>query len=188
MSGSPAGVEIEIKIPVKELGAVRARLTATGARESAPRHHELNTLYDDERRSLRGRGCTIRVREACGRTIVTFKGKARFEDRIKIRPEFETTVESAEIFRKILEGLGLAPAFRYEKFREEYCLDTCRVMLDETPVGSFVEVEGDQDTLGPVLAKLALDAATAVTDSYAGLYRKARERDDELPRDMLFRR
>ncbi len=74
---------------------------------------------------------------------LTFKGPARFEQGIKTREERETSVGSAEEAEAILLRLGFVRRFRYEKRREEWRLFGCAVALDETPIGNFVEIEGD---------------------------------------------
>jgi len=42
----------------------------------------------------------------------------------------------------ILRALGYAPSFRYEKFRAEWTDGKGQVVVDETPIGDFCEIEG----------------------------------------------
>ena len=42
----------------------------------------------------------------------------------------------------ILRALGYAPSFRYEKFRAEWTDGKGQVVVDETPIGNFCEIEG----------------------------------------------
>ena len=53
--------EIEIKLRVQDIAALRSRLKRLRAREITPRTHESNTLYDTPRQDLRRRGQLIRI-------------------------------------------------------------------------------------------------------------------------------
>ncbi len=183
---SARDVETEIKIPVSDLEELRPLLLAAGAKRLSDRHDEENTLYDDAAGSLAASGRTLRLRAAGGRTLVTWKGPARVEGRLRTREEVETAVENGPALAKILERLNLRPRFRYQKRREEFELEGCAVALDETPIGTFVEVEGRPDRIRAALAALRLDAGAAVVESYPALYRRLLEKNPGLPPDMLF--
>jgi adenylate cyclase, class 2 len=178
--------EIEIKLPVADLSPVRDRLARTGARVHAPRHDESNDLYDDAERKLSGSGRTVRLRRAAGRAVLTYKGAPRFENGTRVREERETEVSDAAEADAILAGLGLKKAFRYEKRREEWDAEGCVIALDETPIGDFVEIEGDPAAIRRAVAALGLDASEAVPYSYPELYRRRRKEDPSLPADMVF--
>ena len=178
--------EIEIKLPCEDLARVRERLRALGARNVSDLHFEANELYDDGPGRLSRSGSTLRVRRAGGETILTYKGPARLEDGIKQRVERETRVSDAEEIEAILEALGLSPRFRYEKRREEWSLDSALVALDETPIGNYVEIEGDPSEIRRVVVALDLDFASAVPYSYAKLYAMRRKEEPGLPENMVF--
>ncbi len=187
MSGAPGTrEEIEVKIPVASLEPVRDKLRAAGAALRAATHAESNVLFDDAERRLSGSGRTVRLRQAAGRAILTYKGPARFQAGAKVREERETEVSDPEEAKAILAGLGLMPRFRYDKRREEWDCDGSVVALDETPVGFFVEVEGDPTTIRRVVALLELDASESIPYSYAELYARRRKEDPALPPDMVF--
>jgi len=178
--------EIEIKIPAPDLDAVRSKLREAGATLHAPRHDESNDLYDDAARKLSGSGRTVRLRRAAGRAILTYKGAARFQDGVKIREEREVEVSDAGEAQAILNGLGLERRFRYEKRREEWDAGGCIVALDETPIGNFVEVEGDPIGIRKLIGQLALDPSEAIPYSYAELYLRRRKEEPALPADMVW--
>lgn len=183
-SGSPE--EIEVKIPVSDLEGLRKKLPAAGALLRAPEHAESNVLYDDPDRRLSSSGRTVRLRRAAGRTILTYKGAARFLSGARVREEREVDVSDAQEAEAILQGLGLAPRFRYDKRREEWDCEGTAVALDRTPIGDFVEVEGDPAAIRRVLSLLGLDASEASPYSYAELYARKRKEDPSLPPDMVF--
>jgi adenylate cyclase class 2 len=178
--------ETEIKVPVADLVPIRTKLVAEGARSHSEPHLERNVLFDDAKGHLIAEKKALRVRHARGRGILTFKGPARFDGPIKRREELEVEVGDPDLLQTILERLGYVAKFRYEKRREEFRWKNCLVALDETPIGFFVEIEGETEAIGEALSGLGLRAEDAVRKSYAGLYREAREKDRRLPPDMLF--
>ena len=187
-AGAGTREEIEVKIPVASLSEIRDRLQKAGASMRAPAHSESNVLFDDAERKLSGSGRTIRLRRTAPghRAILTFKGPARFQGGAKVREERETAVENPEEAAAILAGLGLLPRFRYDKRREEWDCGGTVVALDETPIGLYVEVEGDPATIRRVVAHLGLDASESIPYSYAELYARRRKEDPALPPDMVF--
>ena len=178
--------ETEIKIPVSDLAPYRAILVSSGAAPVSEPHLERNTLFDDPEGRLAASNVALRVRQARGRGILTFKGPASFEGPIKRREELEVEVSDPALLETILQRLGYAAKFRYEKRREEFRWRECVVALDETPIGSFIEIEGEAGAIGEAVKWLGLDAGDAARSSYAGLYRRARDKDSRLPPDMLF--
>jgi adenylate cyclase class 2 len=117
---------------------------------------------------------------------VTYKGPAQFEEGIKRREEREIHVSDAEETEAVLARLGFLRKFRYEKRREEWSLEECSVALDETPIGRFVEIEGDPLRIRRAVVALGLDFASAIPYSYARLYARRRQEDPTLPEDMVF--
>ena len=85
----------------------------------------------------------LRVRIEDGRSFVTFKSPVDHPT-LKLREELETAVGDGERARHILERAGFRIWFRYEKYREEFALDEVVIAVDETPVGTFVEIEGSE--------------------------------------------
>ncbi len=185
--GAASGTEIEIKLPVPDLDEIRRTLRERGARLVAPLRFESNDLYDDPAGALAKRGCALRLRRIPEGALLTFKGPARFEGGVKTREERETSVSDPAEMEHILEALGFERRFRYEKRREQWSLEACAIALDETPIGTFVEVEGDPTAIRRVLLALGLDFSEALPYSYAELYARRRRDDPSLPQDMVLR-
>jgi adenylate cyclase class 2 len=179
--------EIEIKLPCEDLSAAREKLRELGATPRTPLHFESNDMYDDSADSIAGSGRALRLRRAGDAAFLTFKGPARFEGGVKVREERETNVSDPTETAAILAALGLAPRFRYEKKREEWTLEDCAVALDETPIGNFVEIEGDPPSIRRAVNALGLDFTAAVPYTYSRLYAERRKQDPSLPADMVFR-
>lgn len=163
-------VETEAKIRVPSLSAVKKRIEARGGRRLNPRTFEVNTLFDLPGGSLRASGRSFRVRSYGATGSVTLKGVARVQGGMKSREELETEVTSPEALAGILHALGFAPQFRYEKFREIWKVGAAVVCLDETPLGSFVEIEGGAPAIARVAKALGLRASDFLSDSYPALW------------------
>jgi adenylate cyclase class 2 len=130
----------------------------------------------------------LRLRHIGEHTVLTLKGPASFEGPVKHRTEHEVEVADGDRLQEIFNGLGFGVAARYEKDREAWRLSATTVVLDHTPMGDFVEVEGPADDVEEMAHRIGLDAANAVPDSYLRLWLAHRERhtDDDLPVDMVF--
>jgi adenylate cyclase class 2 len=178
--------EIEIKLPCPDPAAVRRRLEEQGARLLRERHDESNQLWADPGGRIEREGSALRLRRTEGEALLTYKGPARFEGGVKRREEREVRVSDADEAAAILARLGFTPKFRYEKRREEWELAGSLVALDETPIGRFVEIEGDPREIRKTVAALGLDFAEAIPYSYARLYIERRKDDPRLPEDMVF--
>jgi adenylate cyclase class 2 len=180
--------EIEVKLPCEDLQEIREALRKRSAALRRPEHHEINDHYDDDAGRLQAKGCTLRLRRAAGETILTYKGPASFEGGIKTREEREVRVSDAEELEAILAGAGFARRFRYEKRREDWSFAGCAISLDETPIGRFIEIEGNPVAIRAVMSEFGLEFEKAIPYSYAKLYQLRREEEPRLPPDMVFER
>ena len=179
-------LEQEMKIPVPSLAPVRRRLVERGATLVHPLALEDNWVLDDQARGLSATGRLLRLRRFGGRAMLTLKGEARFSGGVKSRVELETEVSNAEQGLGILAGLGFAPVRRYQKRRESFSLDRVIVALDETPMGAFVELEGQAEQLPAAAVALDLDPHAAAVGTYLDLWNAYRTTHPGAPEDMLF--
>jgi adenylate cyclase class 2 len=181
-------VETEIKIPFPGGAAEAFRLIERqGYRMLAPRTLESDQVFDRSDQTLRRAGQLLRLRSAAGRSILTYKGPA-LPSRHKSREEIETSCSSAEALEQILERLGYTPSFRYEKYRTAFRAmgESGTVLLDETPIGVFLELEGPADWIDRTALRLGFAETDYVTRSYASLYQEYLQHHSGPP-DMLFR-
>jgi len=165
----PASKEIEIKFRVDNLRQLNRRLRQTGFRLATRRTHEMNTLYDLRGQPLRKRGELLRLRKYGTAWLLTHKAKGS-EGRHKVRIETETAVEDGAKMEAILRALGFVPTFRYEKFRAEWEDAQGHVVVDETPIGNFGEIEGPPRWIDRTARLLGLEPEDYVTDTYATLF------------------
>lgn len=163
-------VETEIKLRLKEPEEARDAVRKLGARLVRERHFEDNLLFDDERGALGAAGSVLRLRRTPAGGVLTFKGPKRVEDGMRSRSELETPVGDPDTLQMILLGLGLRPAFRYQKFRETYEWEGQEIVIDETPIGTFLEIEGDRDGIARAATLLGFSPRDYIVESYVALF------------------
>src|SRR5690606_5833889 len=136
-------IEREVKLRFATPDAARAAIEAAGATPLRCRRLQEDALLDTKDKSLRKRGCALRIRTEAGQSLLTFTGPVQ-PGSMKVRDELETVVGDGVALQRVLEELGLHVWFRYEKYREEYAAEDVTIAIDETPIGTFVEIEGSE--------------------------------------------
>lgn len=178
--------EIEIKFRVADPRALTKRLSAAKFRLSTPRTHEMNALYDLPGQPLRQRGDLLRLRKYGKEWVLTHKSKGSV-GRHKVRVEIETQVSDGPKTDAILRALNFQPTFRYEKFRAEWEDGTGHVVIDETPIGVFGEIEGPSRWIDRTAKALGISPADYLTDTYAGLFFAWKKHTRSAANEMTFR-
>lgn len=164
--------ETEIKLRVADLEAVRVRLEALGASLHIPRVLERNIRYDDPNGAFEAAGRVLRLRQDNAIHLTYKEPGTPIEHGATTRTEIEFMVSDLEAADLLLQRLGFNPIWRYEKYRTTYTLNHCEILLDEMPIGNFIEIEGAAADIGHTLAQLALDSKAVVGESYAALYKR----------------
>jgi adenylate cyclase class 2 len=143
------------------------------------------------------------ARNSAPRVILTFKsppeqlaiGELTYATggRHKVREEIEVVLTDAASLQKIFEGLGLKGWFRYEKYRTPYKLPARHkwakdlvIDLDETPIGTFVELEGPPGAIDRAAHELGHSPRDYVLKNYLVLYIDDCKRQGQSPTHMLF--
>jgi len=165
--------ETEVKVRLASPEEIRRRLESLGAVLVRERHLEDNELFDDNAGSLRAGGNVLRLRETPHGGSLTFKGPRESFGGMKSREERETAVEAPAQVRAILRHLGYHPVFRYQKYRESWVYREQEIEIDETPIGVFLEIEGDFAGIAAVAAELGFVPSDYLAESYVGLYQAA---------------
>lgn len=189
--------EIELKLPVADPAALQNLLPKLGFHLETPRTFESNTLYDTPSRDLRNRREILRIRQYGETFTLTHKRLAGPDDPehpspYKIRIETETTVSDPVALGQIFEQLGYAPAFTYEKFRTEWSAfdaetnSTPHLVFDETPIGTYAELEGPTAWIDRMLISLGIDIHTCLTDSYGKLFLDWKQRTGSSAENLTF--
>ncbi len=124
----------------------------------------------------------------------------------KVRIETETLLTDGPALAAIFHQLGFGPVFRYEKFRTEWSHTTPTIdgplftdpslpnelpigrhlVLDETPIGDYAELEGPPAWIDHTLAQLNVDPASCLTDSYGTLFLDWKQRTGRPADNLTF--
>lgn len=177
------GAERELKFPVENHSDLRSRLIELEAERTSKSQFEDNWIFDRDGDLFR-QGCLLRLRfDGSSGAVMTFKGPPTFEGPVKIRLEHETRVEEPEAIQGILEQLGYRVATRYQKRREKWRVGGITVCLDTTPMGDFVEFEGDGAQ--KLSERCGFAAEQAERRTYLDLYSDYRREHPEAPEEML---
>jgi adenylate cyclase class 2 len=178
--------EVEIKFRIADLPALTRVLKPAGFEQVTPSTHEMNSLYDLPGQKLRRQGQLLRLRKYGEQWVLTHKSKGR-AGRHKMRVELETRVENGARMDAILRALGYSPTFHYEKYRAEWSDGTGHVVLDQTPIGVFGEIEGSARWIDRTARVLGIQPADYVTQTYADLFFTWKRETRSKAREMTFR-
>jgi adenylate cyclase, class 2 len=183
-------IETEIKIRFERGSAEDARelIQRHGYAVVEPRTLESDQVFDRDSSELRTADQLLRLRRSGSRFTVTYKGPATRE-RHKSREEIEFDVSDAAAFELVLDRLGYAPRFRYEKFRTKFAaraLEPGIVTIDETPIGVFLELEGPADWIDRTAERMGFAPSEYCTQSYAALYREYLRSHVGAPVNMVY--
>ena len=200
----------------KALNRALKRLAARPVGRGTGRVHEWNVIFDTPEGGLAKHGQLLRIRTktpqekpkkgkamAGQRTLLTFKrpsvegkaasGSAQEDHRHKVREELELEVTGGDTLAKIFEGLGMRGWFRYEKYRTTYRLPASSswakgllIELDETPIGTFVELEGPPPAIDRAARELGFSSFDYIVKNYLVLYVEDCRKHGKEPKDMLF--
>lgn len=193
------------------------KLGAQPVGNGSGRVHEENVIFDTPQGGLAKHGQLLRIRtetpEGRGnskksqpkpRVVLTFKrpvvhpagsdAEHSSDGSHKVREEIEMEVTDAATLTTIFEGLGMSGWFRYEKFRTTFRLPATKawargllIELDETPIGTFTELEGPAPAIDRAAAELGYSKRDYVLKNYLTLYIEECRRRGEQPVHMLFR-
>jgi len=163
--------ETEIKFRVDRVRDLARKLLAAGFRKQTARTHEMNTLYDLPGEVLRKRKELLRLRQYGKEWKLTHKSGGKV-GRHSSRRELETSVGDGKKMDAILRALGYSPSFRYEKFRAEWTDGKGQVVVDETPIGNFGEIEGSPRWIDATATKLGVARNEYIMKNYATLFRE----------------
>ena len=168
-------LEIEVKIRIEHLDGIKEQIQSQDVELIKERHSQDDTFYDWPSFDLRKKRHALRVRKINNKTFLTFKGPEQKSRKFKIREEFETEVKNEKHLRKIIKSLGLQPVFQYQKFRTVYRKKKLTICLDETPIGDFLELEGQQSEIVRFARALNFSKDDFIKKDYVQLIRQEKQ-------------
>lgn len=202
----PTSHEIEVKLDVPNLLSLVEQIRRLGA-SCVGRVFEQNIIFDTSDSDFRSAGCLLRLRietpaksefAPAGRGCQTITSKApvpsssakgshsKSLSKYKDRLETERVVPPSRNWPRILSGLGFVPGFRYEKYRTSFRLPGIHLDLDETPAGTFLELEGNPTSIDRTARKLGYSSRDYIRLTYWELYAADCRRRGVKPGDMVF--
>jgi adenylate cyclase class 2 len=95
-------------------------------------------------------------------------------------------VEDCDALAEIFTQLGYGPVFRYEKFRTEWQMEEGHLVLDETPIGVWAELEGPPAWIDTMLEKLCIAPELRTTESYGKLFLRWKEETGSPAGNLTF--
>jgi adenylate cyclase class 2 len=180
-----ATLEREIKLRFDDPHTARLAVIAAGGTPVRRRRLQDDCLLDTAEGFLRERRSMLRVRRESGTSLLTFKGPVQ-PSVVKLREELETVIGDGTLILRLLAELGFRVWFRYQKYREEFALEDVIIAIDETPVGTYVELEGAERGIAAATTALGRGPSDYLLDSYRGLFvRHCQQRGLPIT-DMIF--
>lgn len=88
----------------------------------------------------------------------------------------------------VLQAAGLRPVLRYEKYRTVFARqdEPGLALLDETPIGPFLELEGPPQWIDRCAAAMGFHVADYLTQSYLSLNQEDCRKRGVAVSDMVF--
>lgn len=151
-------------------------LRRIGARPRGARSLEDDLVLDTPERRILGDGGVLRLRHSAGRFLLTLKGRADEDVEVKAKTEVETAVADGAALLAVLETLGFTVTQRYQKYRTPFTCpvegcESVMLTLDETPLGDFLEIEGDPQHIHRCAEALGFARDAYETRSYLDIHR-----------------
>jgi len=195
--------EVEIKLRVSDIDDILRRIHKLGA-ISLGRVLEQNSLFDTpdsgfrrSRRLLRLRRQTPApghgIRGGPHSAILTSKAPPAAPAAVapkgpvyKEVQENEADVGNIPRLTAALKAVGFRPGFRYEKYRTSFRHRLLHLDLDETPVGTFLELEGNPAEINRTARALGFSSKAYICATYWTLYAADCRRHRRKAQNMLF--
>ena len=188
----PVEIEAKMRLATADVEPMIARLRERGAIPLG-QYLEINTFFDTEDRALLAGDEGLRVRVVKNLTtgdttaIMTHKGP-NLHSQLKRREESEMKVPSAADAARLLNCLGYTKCLGFEKRRQSWKLDRCKVEIDELPkLGYFIEIEGPtEEAVLQARQSLGLSELPLIKAAYSAMLTEYLQERGESSMDVNF--
>jgi adenylate cyclase class 2 len=176
-------IETEVKIKVEDLHDIKRRIKQKGGTYESS-FFEDNIVFDDPQGTLHEKEYLLRLRKS-DHVTVTVKTPMQ-KGRYKVMQEYEIQVSDFDQALSILNILGYQKVFRYQKMREIFSFQRTKVFLDDTPIGNYIEIEGEGGDIEQTAKLLGLDFEKKITKNYIEVYHDYCRENGLEPGDMIY--
>lgn len=178
-------IEIEVKFLINDPKEIRSKLKHMGI-DSIGNIFERNHRYDDLHSSLLKNKRLLRLRSD-QKNILTFKKPVSVKNMdFKINEEIEVEVSDFDQMEKILNEIGFSRVQSYEKFRETFAFEDAKILIDNMPYGTFIEIEGTEESIRHYAHVFCLDWDKKITINYLEIFENISKRLKLSFRDVTF--
>jgi adenylate cyclase class 2 len=178
--------EIEAKFLVRDIHNIELRLINLKADILQTRCLEKNFRFDTKENKLSSESKVLRLRQD-SQQWMTYKEPGGIIDGIPTRQEIEFSISDFKAARSFLEALGFGIIQTYEKYRTVFILNNARIMVDELPIGNFVEIEADEvQLIKKVACDLNLHWESRIDHSYLTIFNTLCLSKGIEPQDLSF--
>jgi adenylate cyclase class 2 len=181
----PSRKEIEVKLAFESGHEAREKLLAAGAEIERERTFEDNIVFDTEALELKATQRVLRLRRFGDDSLLTFKAPADGDGRHHVREEHESAVDDFDAVAEILGRLGYRPVYRYQKYRTKLRVGALEAVVDETPIGCYVELEGEPGDIDALAERLGFASERYIRATYRELHERFAAERGEPVGDML---
>ena len=177
--------EIEVKFHIQNISQIKTNLNNIGAVLEKPRVFESNLRFDYPDGSLSTNKQVLRLRHDT-ENIITYKGPAQINQPVSVREEIEIQVDDFDRAKHLLEALGYEVYMEYEKYRTTYTYKEVIIVIDELPIGDFIEIEGpNASAIHSVAELLGLRWENRIPASYLYLFEQIKKRRADIQHKNL---
>jgi adenylate cyclase, class 2 len=190
--------EIEVKLRIRDLSGLVAKLRQVGA-SCQGRVFERNSLYDTPENDFRRRGCLLRLRTKTPapaghirggnrQAVITSKAPVPVSvSRYKEKLERELALPPGRPWHTRLLSVGFHQGFLYERYRTTFRLPNLHLEIDQTPIGTFLELEGTPQAIDRTARALGFSSRDYLRSTYWDLFQAERRRGGRrLAKNMRF--